>query len=79
MANDERPKHDPMTATLGCGCTVGFRPGVEGSPVSVMLVSKASGCGVTIHVAGLPIHDHREALRPSTRFAPSVHSDYEES
>ncbi|MEO8484114.1 MAG: hypothetical protein ABI634_18020 [Acidobacteriota bacterium] len=68
-----------MTATLGCGCTVGFRPGVEGSPVAVMLVSKAAGCGVTIHVAGLPIHDHREALRPSTRFTPSVHSDYEES
>jgi hypothetical protein len=79
MANDERPTHDPMTAKLGCGCLVGFRPGVEGSPVTVMLVSKAAGCGVTIHVAGLPIHDHREALRPSTRLTPSVHSDYEES
>jgi len=79
MAKDAQPTHDPTTATLGCGCTVGFRPGVEGSPVSVLLVSKAAGCGVSIHVAGLPIHDHREALRPSTRFAPSVHSDYEES
>jgi hypothetical protein len=79
MPNDQRPKQDPMTAALGCGCTVGFRPGVEGSPVSVVLVSKAAGCGISIHVAGLPIHDHREALRPSTRFAPSAHPDYEES
>jgi hypothetical protein len=79
MAKDERSKQDPLTARLGCGCTVGFRPGVEGSPVSVVLVSKAAGCRIALHVAGLAIHDHREALRPSTRFASSPHPDYEES
>jgi hypothetical protein len=30
-------------------------------------------------VAGLPIFDHREALRPSTRLLPTVQTDYEES
>jgi len=79
MAKDERQQRDPMTARLACGCTVGFRAGVEGSPVLVMLLSKAPACGLAIHVAGLPIHDHRDALRPSTRIVPSVHSDYEES
>ncbi len=58
---------------LACGCQVGFRPGVEGSPVAVVLDRKAPGCSMSMHVAGLPVHDHREALRPSTRFAPSVH------
>lgn len=68
-----------MTARLGCGCIVAFGPGVEGSPVAVVLRTKAAGCGIPMHVAGLPIHDHREALRPSTRFAPPAHPDYEES
>jgi hypothetical protein len=31
-----------------------------------------------MHVAGLAVHDHREALRPSTRYAPTSHPDYEE-
>lgn len=39
---------------------------------------KAAGCALPMHVAGLPVHDHREALRPSTRFAPLAHPDYEE-
>jgi hypothetical protein len=34
---------------------------------------------MSIHVAGLPIFDHREALRPSTRLLPTVQTDYEES
>ena len=68
-----------FSARLACGCSVSFRDGVEGSPVLVVLESKAPGCGVTIHVAGMPIYDHREALRPSTRLVPSVQSDYEES
>jgi hypothetical protein len=76
--------HDPLrrellTATLACGCRLAFRAGVEGSPVAIVLQTKASGCQLSIHVAGLPIYDHREALRASTRFAPPVHSDYEES
>jgi hypothetical protein len=78
MANESRPKTDDLTATLACGCRVGFKQGVEGSPVSVVVVAKAAGCGVAIHVAGLAVHDHREALRPSTRLAPHSHSDYEE-
>ena len=68
-----------LSARLACGCGVAFREGVEGSPVLVVLDVKAPGCGVTIHVAGMPIYDHREALRPSTRLLPSIHSDYEES
>ena len=79
MANDERTTREQMTARLACGCHVGFRAGVEGSPVSVVLKTKSAGCGVSIHVAGLPIYDHREALRPSTRLAPPAHPDYEDS
>jgi hypothetical protein len=69
----------PMNARLSCGCTLSFRAGVEGSPVTVVIQAKAAGCTMALHVAGLPIYDHREALRPSTRVAPPVHSDYEES
>jgi hypothetical protein len=68
-----------ITARLACGCTLGFAAGVEGSPVTGVLVRKADGCGLSIHVAGLPVYDHREALRPSTRLLPALHSDYEES
>lgn len=66
-------------ARLACGCAVSFREGVEGSPVLVVLAVKAPGCSVSIHVAGMPIYDHREALRPSTRLLPPVQTDYEES
>jgi hypothetical protein len=47
--------------------------------VVVIIETKSAACLVSIHVAGMPVHDHRDALRPSTRFAPAVHSDYEES
>jgi hypothetical protein len=67
-----------MMATLTCGCTAGFRSGVEGSPVTVVIERKADGCQIGIHVSGLPVYDHREALRPSTRLMPPVHSDYED-
>jgi hypothetical protein len=78
------PKKEPaspalVAGRLACGCQIGFRAGVEGSPVAIVLDRKAPGCPMSIHVAGLPIHDHREALRPSTRFAASEQSDYEES
>jgi hypothetical protein len=66
-------------ARLACGCTLTFRAGVEGSPVAVFVDVKASGCTNPSHVSGLAIYDHREALRPSTRYAPPVHPDYEES
>jgi hypothetical protein len=55
-----------------------FRDGVEGSPVVVVIETKAAGCVLPMHVAGLAVHDHREALRPSTRYAPTSHPDYEE-
>lgn len=69
---------DPRSARLACGCRVTFKTGVEGSPVVVVVADKAAGCALPIHVAGLAVHDHREALRPSTRFAPLSHPDYEE-
>jgi hypothetical protein len=66
-----------MTAELACGCRVGFRRGVEGSPVAVLVERKSSACSMAMHVAGLPIYDHREALRPPTRVAPPPQTDYE--
>jgi len=60
----------PLTAQLGCGCRVGFRTGVEGSPVTVVIEKKADGCMISAHVSSVPVFDHREALRPSTRYGP---------
>ena len=77
--HDVTEPQTPLTARLACGCRVAFRSGVEGSPVAVAIEMKASGCPLPNHVAGMPIYDHREALRPSTRFAPPAHPDYEES
>ncbi len=68
----------PTGVRLACGCAASFRPGVEGSPVSIVIETKAAACIVEMHVAGMPVHDHRDALRPSTRFAPISHPDYEE-
>ncbi|MEO6221768.1 MAG: hypothetical protein ABIP90_00860 [Vicinamibacterales bacterium] len=65
-------------ACMACGCTAGFRHGVEGSPITVVITRKAEGCQVTFHVAGLPVFDHREALRPSTRHAMVAQPDFEE-
>ena len=62
---------------LSCGCELGFRTGVEGSPVTVIIERKAATCTIAAHVGGLPIFDFREALRPPTRVAPHVQSDYE--
>lgn len=67
----------PLTARLACGCRVGFRTGVEGSPITVIVSTKADACTISAHVAGLPIFDHREALRPSTRLGLRMQSDYE--
>ena len=81
MATSPKPDatNRPMSARLACGCQVGFRPGVEGSPVSVVVERKSASCGMPIHVAGLAVYDHREAIRPPTRVASHVHSDHEES
>jgi hypothetical protein len=68
----------PMGARLSCGCRVGFRTGVEGSPVTVIIDKKADGCTISAHVGSLPVFDHREALRPSTRLGVRMQPDYEE-
>ncbi len=65
-------------ARLSCGCAVGFEPGVEGSPVTVVVRRKSPACTMSIHVAGLPLYDHREALRPATRPLPQIQPDFEE-
>jgi len=66
-------------ARLACGCRIRFREGVEGSPVTVVVNEKAPGCPMNFHVRDLPLFDHREALRPSTRLLPPIEEDYEES
>jgi ribosomal protein L16/L10AE len=68
----------PLGARLGCGCRVAFRPGVDGSPVTVVLQAKADTCAMAIHVVGLPLYDHREALRRATRQLPEPQPDFEE-
>jgi hypothetical protein len=64
---------------LACGCRASFRSGVEGSPVVIVVEAKSATCGLSLHVAGMPVHDHREALRPSTRLVPTAHPDFDES
>ncbi len=66
-----------IQARLACGCLVGFRDGVQGSPVTVVLERKAEGCVIPIHVGGLPLFDHREALRPATRRLAPAQPDFE--
>ena len=66
-------------AHLACGCRIAFREGVEGSPVTVVIDRKGPGCVSTLHVSDLPVYDHREALRPSTRLLPPNEEEYEES
>lgn len=66
------------TARLSCGCRIAFRDGTEGSPVTVIVDAKASACPHAFHVQHLPVFDHREALRPSTRFGPPAEGEYEE-
>jgi hypothetical protein len=66
-------------ARLACGCRISFRAGVEGSPVTVVVDEKAPACLSTLHVRDLPVFDHREALRPSTRLLPPNEEEYEES
>ncbi len=65
-------------ARLACGCRIGFREGVEGSPVTVVIEEKAAGCILPLHVRDLPVFDYREALRASTRLGPAEEEEYEE-
>ena len=66
-------------ARLACGCRLGFRAGVEGSPITVVVDEKSPTCAISLHVRDLPIYDYREALRPSTRVHHPEHEDFEES
>lgn len=65
-------------ARLACGCRITFRAGVEGSPVTVVLDEKGTGCVIPLHVRDLPLYDYREALRPPTRSLPLEEEEYEE-
>ena len=67
-----------LHARLACGCRITFREGVEGSPVLVVVADKSPQCASTLHVAGLPVFDTRESLRPSTRLGPPEEEEYEE-
>jgi hypothetical protein len=78
LSDEHIQPHDLTGARLGCGCKVIFRPGVEGSPVTVVISEKSPTCTMAIHVTALPIFDHREALRPATRPLPAVLPDHEE-
>ena len=65
-------------ARLACGCRLGFRAGVEGSPITVVVDEKAPTSAISLHVRDLPIYDYREALRPSTRLGPPEEEEFEE-
>lgn len=72
-------KHPAVSsARLACGCTMGFREGQPGSPVTVVVTTKGSACALSIHVAGVAVYDHRDALRPATRPLPPIQPDFEE-
>lgn len=74
-----RAKRTAVTsARLACGCHVGFREGQPGSPVTVVITIKGAACGLAMHMAGVPVYDHREALRPATRPLPPIQPDFEE-
>ena len=66
---------------------MGARLGVTGTAVRNRLARllgmglverKSDSCLIASHVSRLPIYDHREALRPSTRFGPHLQPDFEE-
>jgi hypothetical protein len=65
-------------ARLACGCRLAFREGVEGSPITIVLVEKSPACPSPLHVRDLPLYDYREAMRPPTRPGPPGEEEYEE-
>ncbi len=65
-------------ARLACGCTLTFREGTEGSPVTGVVSEKGVTCAISLHVRDLPMYDFREAIRPPTRFVPVEEEEYEE-
>jgi len=67
------------TARLACGCILAFQDAGPGAPVTVVVQRKSEACALAIHVAGMPLYDHRAAVRPATRVTPPVQPDYEEN
>jgi hypothetical protein len=65
-------------AHLACGCRIGFRDGVEGSPFIIVVEEKSPACPSHLHVKHLPLYDYRESLRPPTRFLPPEEEGFEE-
>ena len=65
-------------ARLVCGCRLRFQEGFEGSPVTVVVDKKGTGCRLALHVQGMAVYDYREALRASTRLSPPTEGEYEE-
>ncbi|HXT69215.1 MAG TPA: hypothetical protein VN700_05650 [Vicinamibacterales bacterium] len=82
MSSNRTPKKEevagPTGAALACGCRVVFHPGSDESPLLVVVEHKAESCGVSLHVAGLPVYDRRAAMRPSTRVGPPLQPDFED-
>ena len=68
----------PAGAVLACGCRAVFQPGSDDSPLLVVIDRKSESCGLSLHVAGLPVYDRRAAMRPSTRVGPPLQPDYED-
>ena len=52
-------------------------PASRAAPSPSCLRARPRPARCPIHVGGLPIYDHREALRPATRLAPPPQPDYE--
>jgi hypothetical protein len=65
-------------ARLACGCTLAVHDRTESRGISVMVQSKSESCPLPTHVAGMPLYDHRHAVRPATRVHPHVQPDWEE-
>jgi hypothetical protein len=64
-------------ATLACGCRLEVTERPQ-QGLRVMVKSKAPSCRLALHVAGVPLYDHRAAMRPSTRLHQAMQPDYED-
>jgi hypothetical protein len=71
-----QPRPIVSEARLSCGCVLGFR---DGHPVVVVVTEKSAACPIANHMAGAPVFDRRDAIRPATRPLPPLPADYEES
>lgn len=63
-------------ASLACGCQLLLSETPQG--VRGVVERKSESCRINIHVAGMPLYDHRAAVRPSTRVHHHVQPDYED-